>query len=194
MDLGINYEQANKLLDEYIKDPIVKLHCLESEAIMRDLAKHFGENEDEWGIIGLLHDIDWDLTKNDTAEHCIKAQEILRQAGATDYLIESVISHCYGHEFSPKLKDLKRSTKVQYCLVAAETLTGLIIASALIMPDKKLSGLSLESLQKKFKNLKFAAKCDRELIKECELAGIPLAEFLALGLKALQNISDKLGL
>lgn len=192
MELGLNYEQANNLLDQYIKDPIVKLHCIESEAIMRDLAKHFSENEEEWGIIGLLHDIDWDLTKNDTAEHCIKAQEILREAGATDYLIESVISHCYGHDLVPKLKEFKRSTRLQYCLVAAETLTGLIIASALMMPERKLGSLSIESLQKKFKNLKFAAKCNRELIKECELAGITLDEFLSLALKSLQTISDKL--
>lgn len=194
MELGLNYEQANGLLDKHIQDPIVKLHCVESEAIMRDLAKHFNEPEEEWGIIGLLHDIDWDLTKNDPTEHCIKAQDLLREAGATDFLIESVVSHCYGHDLVPKLKEFKRSTKVQYCLVAAETLTGLIIASALIMPERKLRTLSLESLKKKFNNLKFAAKCNRELIKECELAGIALDDFLALGLKSLQNISDKLGL
>ena len=161
-NLGITKEQADKLLDEYVKDSVTKLHMIESEAIMRALAKRFGEDEEAWGIIGLLHDIDWDLTKNNTAEHCIKSQEILKNAGATDFLIKTIISHGYGMEAIPALKDKERSTNLQYCLVAAETLTGLIIASALMQPDKKLSSVQLSSLKKKFKNKGFAARCDRE--------------------------------
>jgi uncharacterized protein len=190
-NLGITKEQADELLDEYIKDPVTKLHMIESEAIMRSLAKKFGEEEEGWGIIGLLHDIDWDLTKNNTDEHCVKSQEILKNAGASDFLVETIISHGYG--IIPALSDKVRTTNLQYCLVAAETLTGLIIASALMQPDKKLSSVQLQSLKKKFKNKGFAARCDRELIKECEKAGIPLDEFLEIGLTALQGISDKLG-
>jgi predicted hydrolase (HD superfamily) len=93
----------------------------------------------------------------------------------------------------PALKDNARSTNLEYCLVAAETLTGLIIASTLMQPDKKLASLSLQSLKKKFKNKGFAARCNRELIRECEKAGIPLDEFLEIGLLALQGISGKLG-
>lgn len=192
-NLGITKEQADKLLDEYVKDSVTKLHMIESEAIMRALAKRFGEDEEAWGIIGLLHDIDWDLTKNNTAEHCIKSQEILKNAGATDFLIKTIISHGYGMEAIPALKDKERSTNLQYCLVAAETLTGLIIASALMQPDKKLSSVQLSSLKKKFKNKGFAARCDRELIRECEKSGIPIDEFLEIGLTALQGISEKLG-
>lgn len=192
-NLGINKQQAVELVEKYTSDPITKLHLLESEAIMKALAKRFGENEEEWGIIGLLHDIDWDITKTNTSEHCVKCQEILKQAGASDFLIETVASHGYGMDAIPALKDKQRSTKIQYCLVAAETLTGLIIASVLIQPEKKLAGLSLQSLKKKFKNKGFAARCNRELIQECEKAGIPLDEFLDLGLKALQDIHDKLG-
>lgn len=181
------------MLDEYVKDPVTKLHMVESEAIMQALAKRLGEDEEAWGIVGLLHDIDWDLTKNNTAEHCIKCQEILKQAGASDFLVETVISHGYGMEAIPALKDRQRATNLQHCLVAAETLTGLIIASALMQPDKKLSSVQLPSLKKKFKNKGFAARCNRELIRECEKAGIPLDEFLEIGLKALQGIADKLG-
>lgn len=181
------------MLEEYIKDLVTKLHMIESEAIMRALAKKLGEDEEAWGIIGLLHDIDWDLTKNNTAEHCVKCQEILRQAGASEFLIETVISHGYGMDAIPALKNKQRATNLQHCLVAAETLTGLIIASALMQPDKKLASVKLSSLRKKFKNKSFAARCDRELIKECEKAGIPLDEFLEIGLKALQEISGKLG-
>jgi predicted hydrolase (HD superfamily) len=192
-NIGITKEKAEQLLDEYIKDPITKLHMLESEAIMRALAKRFGEDEESYGIIGFLHDIDWDLTKNNTAEHCVKCQEILREAGGSEFLIETIISHGYGMDSIPSLKDKERSTKLQYCLVAAETLTGLIIASTLMQPDKKLSSLTLQSLKKKFKNKGFAARCNRELIRECEKAGIPLDEFLEIGLLALQGISGKLG-
>jgi predicted hydrolase (HD superfamily) len=202
-NLGITKEQADKLVEEYVKDPITKLHMLESEAIMRALAKRFGEDEessssaeamaDKWGIIGLLHDIDWDLTKNNTAEHCVKCQEILLEAGGSEFLIETIQSHGYGLDSIPSLKDKARSTNLQYCLVAAETLTGLIIASTLMQPDKKLSSLIFQSLKKKFKNKGFAARCNRELIKECEKAGIPLDEFLEIGLIALQGISSKLG-
>lgn len=202
-NLGITKERAEKLLDEYIKDPVTKLHMIESQAIMEALARRLGEDKessaavetmaDKWGIIGLLHDIDWDLTKNNNAEHCIRCEEILRGAGGSDFLIETIQSHGYGMDEIPALKEKQRSTTLQYCLVAAETLTGLIIASTLMQPDKKLSSVKIESLKKKFNNKKFAARCSREAISECEKTGIPLDEFLELGLKALQEISDKLG-
>jgi len=194
--LGVSFEQANILLDKYIKDPVIKLHCIESEAIMKSLAKRLGEDEEIWGIVGLLHDIDWELTKNDPTGHCVKAVEILKSEGATEFLIETIISHGFGWTGAtdPKLINGKRATKIQHALVSAETLTGLIFASALIQPDKKLSSVSLDSLKKKFKNEKFAAKCNRELIKECEEIGINLDEFLEIGLRSLQGISNKLGL
>lgn len=194
MVLGVNYNQAKELLDKYIKDPITKMHCLESEAIMRALAKKFDENEDEWGIIGLLHDIDWELTKNNPEEHCVKAVDILNQAGASDYLIETVTSHGYGRLLNDSLKSKQRTTKIQHALAAAETLTGLIVAAALVQPDKKLDSVKSDSLKKKFKSKSFAANCDRDVILECEKAGINLDKFLELGLKALQGISGKIGL
>jgi uncharacterized protein len=192
-NLNITYKQAQELVDKFITNPITKFHLRESEIIMRSLAKKFNEDEETWGIIGLLHDIDWDLTKSDPSEHCIKCQEILKEAGASDFLIETIISHGYNNEMIPQLKEKQRTTRIQHCLVAAETLTGLIIASALMMPDKKLSSLYIESLKKKFKNKKFAEKCNRELILECEKVGIPLDEFLQIGLSSLQNIADELG-
>jgi hypothetical protein len=193
-ELNINYQQAQALVDKYITNPITKLHSRETEVFMRVLAKRFNEDEEKWGIIGLLHDIDWDLTKNNLTEHCIKTQEILREAGASDFLIETVISHGYANEMIPQLQQKQRSANIQYCLVAAETLTGLIIASALMALDKKLANLSLESLKKKFKNKKFAERCNRELILECEKAGVPFDEFLQIGLISLQSISNELGL
>lgn len=192
-ELNITIKQARELVNRFINNPITKLHLRETEILMRALAKKFNEDEEKWGIIGLLHDIDWDLTKNNSTEHCIKCQEILKEAGASDFLIETVISHGYSNEMISRLKEKQRTTTIQYCLVAAETLTGLIIASTLMTPDKKLASLSMKSLKKRFKTKKFSERCNRELILECEKAGIPLDEFLQIGLTSLQNIADELG-
>jgi lysyl-tRNA synthetase class 2 len=191
-NLGINCKEAKNLLDKYIKDPITKLHCRESEVIMRALAKHLKQDEGVWGIIGLLHDIDWEETKDDTKNHCVKAVEILKKAGASDFLVETIVSHAYGNDCGD-YKDKKRSTQLQHALAAAETLTGLIIAGVLVRPDKKLKNLELKSLKKRFKEKGFAANCSREVIKECEKIGLSLDEFLGIGLEALQGISDELG-
>ncbi len=192
--LGITKVQADELVEKYVAEPMTRLHLLESEAIMKALAKRFGEDEEAWGIVGFLHDIDWDLTKNDQEQHCIKAVDLLRQAGASEFLIQTIISHGYGVETIPAYRDRERKTKIEHCLVAAETLTGIIVASALVQPDKKLASVQLPSLKKKFKSKSFAANCDRDLVKECEKAGISVDEFLELGLHALQKISDSLGM
>lgn len=194
MPLGLTYNQAQSLVDKYITVPVTKYHLLESEAIMRALAKHFGENEEEWGIVGLLHDIDWDLTKDNTRQHTVKAVEILNEAKASHELISAVVSHGYGNPLCGVSQDKVRSTKLEHALAAAETLTGLIVAAALVQPDKKLKSVSVQSLMKKFKSKGFAAKCDRAIILECEKIGLKLDDFLNLGLKALQAVSDKIGL
>ncbi len=190
---NISSQRANELVEKYVSNKITKLHLRETEIIMRALANRLGEDEDTWGIVGLLHDIDWDLTKDNSTEHCIKCQSILKEEGVSDFITETVISHGYANDSIPGLKDKSRTTVIQHLLVAAETLTGLIIASALMTPDKKLASLSLESLKKKFKNKKFAERCDRTLILECEKAGIPLDEFLQIGLTSLQNRAQELG-
>lgn len=194
MDLGINKKQANVLFGQYVKDSVAKKHSLESEAIMRALAKHFNADEENWGVIGLLHDLDWDLTKNNPKEHSIKTGEILKKAGASDFLVEIIQSHNYGWEGNDFLKFKKRTKLLEYALAAAETLSGLIAAAALISTDKKLNSLSLESLKKKFKDKKFAARCDRRIILECEKMELSIEEFLEIGLKAMQRIADDLGI
>jgi putative nucleotidyltransferase with HDIG domain len=200
MDLGIDRQKAQQVLEGNIKDPITRLHMIESEAIMKAVARKLGEDEEKWGIIGLLHDIDWELTKNNPVEHGLKMPEILKNAGGTDFLIKTIESHIYPNDNeetflgNPKFVGKKREGNLEHVLAASETLTGLIIATALIMPDKKLASVKLESLIKKFKNKSFAAKCNRETIAECEKLGVPLEEFLGIGLRALQEISDQIGL
>lgn len=147
-NLGITKQQADELVEKYITNSITKLHLLESEAIMKALARKFGEDEEKWGMIGLLHDIDWDLTKDNTLEHCKKSVGILKEAGATEYLIETILSHGYGNPHCGAPQDKVRETKLQHSLAAAETLTGLIIASALVQPEKKLANVSFNHLRK----------------------------------------------
>lgn len=186
-ELGISYQQAKDLVAKYITDDITRYHCLESEAVMRGLAKYFGEDEEAWGIVGLLHDIDWCLTKNDTSQHCLKMVEIIKEAGGTDFLVETIQSH--GYEL-----DKRRTTRIQYALAAGETVTGLIVACALVQPDKKLASVGVPSVIKKFKNKAFAKNCRREIIMECEKLGLSLEEFVKIALSSMQGIASEIGL
>lgn len=168
-------------------------HYLETEAIMGALAERFGENAEYWGMLGLLHDVDWALTRNDWREHCIKAVEILKAKGFDYTFIENVQSHGFGYDEIPLLKDKKRNSKIQHCLTAAETLTGIIYAYAL-MRGKRISEMDAKGLKKKFNDKKFAANCNRELVKEIELAGLPMDDFFTLSIEAIKKIKDRIGL
>lgn len=192
--LGLSRKQAEDLLNRYITDPLILAHCRESQAVMAALAKHLGENEEEWSIIGLLHDIDWQLTKDKPSEHGVKAVGILKEAGAGQFLINAAISHVYGHDAIAAYKTHQRSSRLEHLLAAGETATGLIVAATLVRPDKRLKNLELDSLMKKFKTKAFAANCDRNVILECEAAGIPLQEFLDICLKAMKSIAADIGL
>ncbi len=162
--------------------------------VLRALAKRLGEDEELWGIAGLIHDIDFGITKNDIQNHCVLAVDILKNAGVTDELIEVIISHGYGMEEIPAYKDKKRSTNFQHALACGETVTGLIYAYGLMRPDKKLEGAKLKSIKKKFKDKSFAAKVNREILKECELIGLELDEFLEISLDAMKGIAEEIGL
>lgn len=193
-DLGMDREKAIQLIDQYVSNENTKLHILETETIMKEVARYLGKDEEKWGVIGLLHDLDWDMTAENPREHTMKVADILEEEGGSEFLVESVQSHCFGNSECGAWQDKERHTKLQHCLAAAETLTGLIAATALVQPDKSVNNVKLSSLKKKFKSKGFAANCDRELIKECEQAGIELDTFLELGLKALQEKNEELGI
>jgi putative nucleotidyltransferase with HDIG domain len=159
---------------------------------MQELAKKLGEDVDYWGMIGLLHDVDWGITKQNTVEHLTKAPEILKQAGFDEEFINNIVSHGCGFECAG-LKDKKRTKKIEYALAASETLTGLIHAYAL-MRGKKISDMEVTGLKKKFKDKAFAAGCSRDIINECINLGISLDEFLAIGIQGMKNIKDEIGL
>lgn len=190
IDLGLDYKTAQELFGQYISEESTKKHSLQTEAIMRALADKFGENSEKWGIIGLLHDIDWDITKDERPNHTIKALELLKKAGASDFLVEAVLSHTYGSNKYGQNPGKKRSTRLEFSLIAAETITGLITAAAMVQPDKEIASLDLSSLKKKFKQKSFAAACSREHIKEIENTGLELEEFLDLSLSALKNLNE----
>ena len=191
--LPITREDAIALLTSMPQIESDMTHYLETEAIMKALAEKFGEEIEYWGMLGLLHDVDWALTKNDWREHCIKAVNLLKEKGFDEEFIENVQSHGYGYDEIPLLKDKKRTLKIQHCLIAAETLTGIVYAYAL-MKGKRISDMNVNGLKKKFKDKKFAANCNRELVKEIELAGLSLDDFFNLSIESIKSIKNHIGL
>lgn len=191
--LPITREEAIALLKSMPQADSDMNHYLETEAIMRALAEKFGENTEHWAMLGLLHDVDWALTKNDWSGHCIKAAEILKAKGFDDAFIENVQSHGYGYDEIPLLKGKKRSSRMQHSLAAAETLTGIIFAYAL-MRGRRVSDMDAKGLKKKFSDKRFAANCSRELVKEIELSGLSLDDFFVLSIEAIKGIKDRIGL
>jgi len=191
--LPITREDAIALLTSMPQIESDMTHYLETEAIMKALAEKFGEEIEYWGMLGLLHDVDWALTKNDWREHCIKAVNLLKEKGFDEEFIENVQSHGYGYDEIPLLKDKKRTLKIQHCLIAAETLTGIVYAYAL-MKGKRISDMNVNGLKKKFKDKKFAANCNRELVKEIELAGLSLDDFFNLSIESIKSIKNNIGL
>ncbi|MBU0958109.1 MAG: HDIG domain-containing protein [Nanoarchaeota archaeon] len=168
-------------------------HYLETEAIMRALAEKFNEDVEYWEMIGLLHDIDWSLTKEDWAKHCSKAVEMLKEKGFDDEFISIVQSHGYGYDEIPVLKEKQRTKKIEHALIASETLTGIIYAYAL-MRGGKISDMEVKGLKKKFKDKAFAANCNRELVKEIEKTGLELGEFFEIAIGAVKKIAREINL
>ncbi|NCN25266.1 lysine--tRNA ligase [Candidatus Falkowbacteria bacterium] len=189
---GLTYKQAEELLAEHITEPNILSHSLATSAIMRELAKELQADEEAWAIVGLLHDLDWQETKTNTEQHSVKTAAILRTHGASQWLINTIISHCYGQPGA--YQQLERKSAVEHLLTSAETLSGLIVAATLIRPDKLLSGLSLSSLLKKYKNKAFAANCSRKRIAECTQAGLSEEHLMEIALSAMQSIANDLGL
>jgi len=193
MTLPLTREQALELLKKYDQKESDMNHYLESEAIMRGLANKFGEDVEHWGMLGLLHDIDWALTRDKVHEHLSKAPEILKQAGFDDEFIQTILSHGYGHEILPQWKDKKREEKVEHALAAAETLTGIIYAYAL-MRGGIIEDMQVKGLKKKFKDKGFAANCNRDIVREIEKTGLSLDEFFEISINALKKIKEEVGL
>jgi putative nucleotidyltransferase with HDIG domain len=167
-------------------DNLIK-HMLATEAIMRALAGRLGEDEEEWGLAGLLHDIDVELTESDPESHSKLGADLARDLGASETVCRAVLCHNEVH-------GIPCDTLMSKALCCTDPLTGLITAAALVRPDKKLEGLTTESLMKRFSEKRFAAGAKRENIAACEEIDIGLEEFVSLGLEAMKGAADELGL
>jgi len=181
-------EEALASVKENVANQNLIKHMLAAEAVMKALARKFGENEHEWGLTGLLHDIDVELTKGDMQNHSRLGSDLAHELGASDAMAHAILTHNQTH-------GVPLETKLDKAMYCADPLTGLITAAALIRPDKKLAGVTLDSIKKRFKEARFAAGVNREQISACsDLMGLNLDEFIELGLKAMQEIAAELGL
>jgi len=189
--LPITREQAWELIKKYNSDERDLIHYLESEAVMRGVAEKLGEDIEYYGMLGLLHDLDWGITKDDPKIHLTKVSEMLKEVGFDDEFIQIIISHGYGFDCAG-LKDRKRSEKIEFILAASETLTGIIHAYAL-MRGKRISDMEVKGLKKKFKDKNFAAGCHRDIIIEIENV-MPIDELLEVGIEAIKKIKNDVGL
>jgi putative nucleotidyltransferase with HDIG domain len=184
----MNRDNALKLVREKIQNQNLVKHCLAAEACMRGLGEHFGEDADLWGLTGLLHDIDYEETKNDAQKHSILGAEILEKQGLEKEICEAVKTHNEAHGIIPESK----MAKAIFCV---DPLTGLIVAATLVLPSKKIADLTLENIINRFHEKSFAKGANREIISQCqELLGLSLEEFIEIGLKAMQGIAGELGL
>lgn len=180
----ISRDEALKILRENVSDPKLIKHMLAVEAIMRELASRLGEDVELWGLVGLLHDVDYQKTMNDFSKHGLIATEILK-----DLLPEEALDAIKSHN---EMTGFKCDSKLAKALKACDQLAGLIVATRLVMPGKTISEIKVKSLKKKFKAKDFARSVKRENIRLVEELGLTLVEFFEIGLKALRGIEDEI--
>ncbi|MDH7496986.1 MAG: HDIG domain-containing protein [Syntrophomonadaceae bacterium] len=180
-------EDALQLLQQHLHNRNLFNHCLAVEAIMRAVARRFGEDEEAFGLAGLLHDIDYDSTANDMARHSQVGSEILAAAGLPPEIVYAVRVHNDAH-------GLPRTTLMDRALYAADPVSGLIVAAALIRPEKRLQAVDLDFLLNRFREKSFARGARRAQIAACQECGLGLEEFLDLALRAMQAQAEQLGL
>ena len=179
-------DEAYGLLTKYTKNEALVHHGLAVEAVMRRFAKELGEDEEYWGLVGMLHDIDWDQWPE---EHCKKAPELLKEINADDDFIHAVCSHGWGI-----CSDVEPTKKMEKVLYTIDELSGLVNATALMRPTH-MEGMAVKSVKKKFKNKSFAAGVNREIIqKGCEMIDMDLATVTQLTIEGMNTVAEEIGL
>lgn len=181
----MNREEALSLVRSKVRNKNLIKHMLAVEAIMRRLAEHLGEDEGLWSLTGLLHDLDYDETVNDPENHSLKTVEWLKDYDLDERVLYAIKAH--PRKVEPK-------SKMDWSLFATDSLSGLIVAAALMHPTKKLKNLDVTFVVNRFKEKRFAAGARREDIQECEKMGLSLEEFIRLALEGMQKIDGELGL
>jgi len=184
----IKREEALEILNKNILNQNLRKHCLAVEAIMRGLARHFNEDEEKWGLLGLLHDIDYETTKDNPEKHSLIGSEMLKDLGFEEDFVKAVASHNEIH-------NLPLETKMAKALFVSDPLSGLIVAATLVLPSKKINDLTVENVLNRFKEKAFAKGANREHIKKCEeLLNLSLEKFIEIALNSMKEIASDLGL
>ena len=179
-------KDAEALVKLHVKGEFLFKHMIATEAIMKAAAHYLHEDEYVWALCGLLHDIDYEKTKEKPVEHGVVAQEMLN--GVNGKILKAILAHNYMNPDAPP-----REEKMEHMLVAADAMTGLIIACAMVK-GKKMSNVTEDSVKNAFKKKGFAAGSKREMIMECEMAEIPYDDFVKISLEAMMEIAGDLGL
>ena len=178
-------EQAIAEVRSRCKNANLVKHMLATEAVMVGLAERLGEDRESWALAGLLHDIDYEETADDPERHGLVSAGMLEELGICEEIIHAVKAHN---------DKVTRDSAMDRALYASDPVTGLIVASALMHPDKKLAGLDVEFVMRRFREKRFAAGADRDQIAACSELGLTLEEFMGVALASMQGISDELGL
>ncbi len=181
----MNRDEAYKLVVSMVSNKNLIKHMLATEICMKYLARHLSEDENEWSLVGLLHDLDYDATVNNPEDHSLITAKILQDKGLSDEQIEAIKAHCGKASLNSKMAK---------ALFAIDPVTGLIVASALMHPEKKISKLDKEFILRRYKEKSFARGANREQIASCSELGLTLDEFIEICLKAMTEIAEDLGL
>ena len=180
-------EEAMELLKKYNKSEGLIKHALAVEAVMRHCARKRGEDEEKWGVIGLVHDLDYEQYPE---QHCQKTEEILREAGWPEEYIRAVMSHGWGLR-----TEVRPESEMEKVLYAIDELTGLVAATALVRPSKSVMDMKVKSVKKKWKEKAFAAGVDRGVIeKGAEMLGVSVEELIEDTIMGMREAADELGL
>ena len=180
-------DEATSLIEKNITKRNIRYHMRAVEAIMRSLARHFREDEDLWGLAGLLHDIDYEKTEGTWEKHGILAEAILK-GKVSEEVTRAIKAHNFERTgFTPE-------TRMENALIACDAISGLLVACALVMPSKKLADANIKTVKKKFKAKDFARGADRERILYCEKIGVPKEKFFEIALNSLKDCAAEIGL
>ena len=180
-------EEAYQLLTEYNQSDSLIKHALAVEGVMRYFARKRGEDEEKWGVIGLVHDLDYEQFPE---EHCHKSEEILKEKGWPEEYIRAVVSHGWG-----LCSEVEPQTELEKVLYAIDELTGLVVTTALVRPSKSVMDVKVKSVKKKWKDKRFAAGVDRSIIeKGAQMLGMELTDLIADTLAGMQEVAEEIGL
>ncbi len=180
-------EEAYQLLTEYNQSDSLIKHALAVEGVMRYFARKRGEDEEKWGVIGLVHDLDYEQFPE---EHCHKSEEILKEKGWPEEYIRAVVSHGWG-----LCSEVEPQTELEKVLYAIDELTGLVVTTALVRPSKSVMDVNVKSVEKKWKDKRFAAGVDRSIIeKGAQMLGMELTDLIADTISGMLEVAEEIGL